>query len=143
MRFRAYFAAKVAAAGALLWSLLGLINGIWPADPHPAQLAPLRDGNQILTYDLLIFAWFLLCSGALALIILDQRRRCRTCLRRLRMPVGTGSWGQILLLGRPRTEYICPFASSVGNGNTFGVQFHPEKSGATGLRLLRNFISLV
>jgi glutamine amidotransferase len=41
------------------------------------------------------------------------------------------------------TQYICPFASSVGNDLTFGVQFHPEKSGATGLRLLNNFIGLV
>ena len=41
------------------------------------------------------------------------------------------------------TEYICPFASSVGTGKIFGVQFHPEKSGATGLKLLRNFIDLV
>jgi glutamine amidotransferase len=41
------------------------------------------------------------------------------------------------------TEYICPFASSVGYRNVFGVQFHPEKSGTAGLRLLANFISLV
>ena len=41
------------------------------------------------------------------------------------------------------TQYICPFASSVFKGNVFGVQFHPEKSGATGLRLLENFIALV
>lgn len=41
------------------------------------------------------------------------------------------------------TEYICPFASSVFNGNTYGVQFHPEKSGATGLRMLKNFIDMV
>lgn len=41
------------------------------------------------------------------------------------------------------TQYICPFASSVGNRDVFGVQFHPEKSGAAGLRLLKNFISLV
>jgi glutamine amidotransferase len=41
------------------------------------------------------------------------------------------------------TEYICPFASSVCNGNVFGVQFHPEKSGAAGLRLLANFIGMV
>lgn len=40
------------------------------------------------------------------------------------------------------TQYICPFASSVVNGNVFGVQFHPEKSGAAGLRLLNNFIGL-
>ena len=41
------------------------------------------------------------------------------------------------------TQYICPFASSVFNGNVFGVQFHPEKSGATGLKLLNNFIGMV
>jgi len=41
------------------------------------------------------------------------------------------------------TQYICPFASSVCNRNVFGVQFHPEKSGAAGLRLLANFIGMV
>lgn len=41
------------------------------------------------------------------------------------------------------TDYICPFASSVGRDMTFGVQFHPEKSGAIGLRLLKNFIEMV
>jgi imidazole glycerol-phosphate synthase subunit HisH len=41
------------------------------------------------------------------------------------------------------TDYICPFASSVGKDTTFGVQFHPEKSGAIGLRLLNNFIGMV
>ena len=41
------------------------------------------------------------------------------------------------------TDYIHPFASSVTCGNVHGVQFHPEKSGATGLRILKNFIGLV
>jgi glutamine amidotransferase len=40
------------------------------------------------------------------------------------------------------TQYICPFASTVANGNAFGVQFHPEKSGAAGLALLRNFVGM-
>jgi imidazole glycerol-phosphate synthase subunit HisH len=38
------------------------------------------------------------------------------------------------------THYIEPFASSVERGNVMGVQFHPEKSGATGLKILRNFL---
>jgi len=41
------------------------------------------------------------------------------------------------------TEYICPFASSVGRDNAYGVQFHPEKSGAIGLLLLSNFIDMI
>ena len=40
------------------------------------------------------------------------------------------------------THYIEPFASAVERGNVMGVQFHPEKSGATGLKILSNFLSL-
>jgi len=40
------------------------------------------------------------------LIVWDQRYRCRTCLRWLRMPLRTGSWTHVLF-GAPRTEYIC------------------------------------
>jgi glutamine amidotransferase len=41
------------------------------------------------------------------------------------------------------TPYICPFASSVYDNAVYGVQFHPEKSGAAGLHLLTNFIGLI
>jgi glutamine amidotransferase len=38
------------------------------------------------------------------------------------------------------TWYGVPFASAVRRGNLFGVQFHPEKSGAAGLAVLRAFL---
>jgi glutamine amidotransferase len=40
------------------------------------------------------------------------------------------------------TTHAAPFASVVERGPLFGVQFHPEKSGESGVRMLRNFISL-
>jgi glutamine amidotransferase len=41
-----------------------------------------------------------------------------------------------------RSSYGAEFASVVGRGKVFGVQFHPEKSGPDGLALLRNFVRL-
>jgi glutamine amidotransferase len=40
------------------------------------------------------------------------------------------------------TDYGIDFPAIVANeaGNVFGTQFHPEKSGETGLRILRNFV---
>ena len=38
-------------------------------------------------------------------------------------------------------EYGVMIHASVESGNVFGCQFHPEKSGETGLHILRNFIA--
>ena len=39
-----------------------------------------------------------------------------------------------------QTEYGIIYPSVVARGNVCGVQFHPEKSQAAGLRLLKNFV---
>ena len=41
------------------------------------------------------------------------------------------------------TEHGGRFVSAVARGNLLGVQFHPERSGDDGLRLLANFVALV
>jgi glutamine amidotransferase len=38
------------------------------------------------------------------------------------------------------TDYGARFPAIVGRGNVLGVQFHPEKSQAAGLRLMANFV---
>ena len=44
-------------------------------------------------------------------------------------------WGQVLA----SSEYGLRYASVVQKGRLYGVQFHPEKSQAVGLQILRNF----
>lgn len=40
------------------------------------------------------------------------------------------------------TRYGRPFSAALARGNFFGTQFHPEKSGAAGSRIIRNFLNL-
>lgn len=41
------------------------------------------------------------------------------------------------------TSYGVIFASAIAQQNIFGTQFHPEKSGVQGLKLLENFLSFI
>ncbi|OPX18588.1 imidazole glycerol phosphate synthase subunit HisH [candidate division WOR-3 bacterium 4484_100] len=41
-----------------------------------------------------------------------------------------------------RTVYEVPFVSVLARGNLYAVQFHPEKSGGLGLRMLDNWVRL-
>jgi glutamine amidotransferase len=42
-----------------------------------------------------------------------------------------------------KTEYGVTFTSAVAQGNIYGTQFHPEKSGEVGLKILKNFAKIV
>jgi imidazole glycerol-phosphate synthase subunit HisH len=42
-----------------------------------------------------------------------------------------------------QTEYGATFTSAVATKNVYGTQFHPEKSGDIGLKILKNFAKIV
>jgi len=99
MRYWGYLIAKLAVAGAFLLELRKAVAWMF----HPQRFAI----DLAFTFAMMVVS--LIAAGLLWVIVLDQRYRCRTCLRRLRMPVATGSWTHILFIGIPRTEYICPY----------------------------------
>ena len=39
-------------------------------------------------------------------------------------------------------NYILPFSAAMQQNNFFATQFHPEKSGSTGVKLLQNFLTI-
>jgi hypothetical protein len=108
VRYWGYLAGKLAVSGGLSYGLLATINALSPPAPVVFHTHPGRFAFD-LQYTTLSGLWFLFSAGLLYLCILDQRYRCRVCLRRLRMPIETGSWGRMFMLGRPRTEYICTY----------------------------------
>ena len=107
MKYWLYFIAKFLVAGAALSALQYAAVHLYPIPLHALG----TEGGLYMHdagYTFMIMALWHIDAAALVLIVLDQRRRCRTCLRKLIMPVSTGSWGRTLL-GRPRTERICPY----------------------------------
>lgn len=108
MRYWAYLTGKIGLSAAIMYGLLRWLNSAWPLPPRFHNYTPPRFIYD-LPYTLLAGLWFLSCCGLLYLCVWDQKYRCRVCLRRLRMPVETGSWSRMLFMGRPRIEYICPY----------------------------------
>ncbi len=110
MKYWGYLAAKLAVSGLFLYGLWKAIVLALPAT-RPDYLRGVRLQVDPFAHDLgyttAAMAFSMLCAGILFLIVQDQRYRCRTCLRRLRSPISSGSWPNSFLLGRPRREYIC------------------------------------
>ena len=101
VRYWGFLIAKLALACLPMWVLWRAIRWSFPRESEQSLFA------HDLGYTSIMMLFFLIGAGLLYLIVWDQRYRCRTCLRRLRMPVSAGSWPNMLLFGQPRTEYIC------------------------------------
>lgn len=108
MRYWAFLAGKLLASFGISYGLLRLLNLIWPSQAEFGYSYPPRFAHD-LWYTAGIGVWFLLSWGLVYFCVWDQRYRCRVCLRRLRMPIETGSWSRMLQLGRPEIEYICTY----------------------------------
>lgn len=98
----------------LIGAALGSAGALWFLNLFWYPATPLFHLNKFwfgwsLVYTTMAGVWFLFSYGLFYLAFWDQRYRCRTCLRRLVMPIETGSWGYMLQLGRPRIEYICSY----------------------------------
>jgi hypothetical protein len=108
MKYWGYLFAKSAVAAAFLWSVGYAIRQLFP---HRVTILRSQQDSfgHDLTYTSVMMLYFLLSIGVLYLVGWDQRYRCRTCLRRLRMPVFAGSWPNMFLKGQPRMEYICVY----------------------------------
>ena len=108
VRYWGFLALKFAAAAFGSGFALWFLNLFWAPDTRVFHLA-MGEFPFDLLYTTLVGVWFQFSFGLFYLAIRDQRYRCRTCLRKLCMPIETGSWGYMLQLGRPRIEYICPY----------------------------------
>ena len=106
MKYWGFFLAKLLAVAAVAYGIARAIYALVPRQPLGYGIRDpfLHD----LPFTLVIMAYFLFVCGLLWLVVWDQRMRCRTCLRRLRMPVAQGSWHHVLL-GPPHTNYICTY----------------------------------
>ena len=120
VRYWAFLAGKLGLAFVGSGAMLAFINLFWlPSTPwfHLNRTQFCYD----LGYSTLVMGWFLFSYGLFYLAVWDQKFRCRTCLRRLVMPVETGSWSRMLQLGRPKVEYICKYGH--GRLNLEELQF--------------------
>lgn len=112
MKYWGYLAAKLAvAAGAMYLVWLALVEFVPVSETERYYRDVYGKGSfgHDLAWTFIVLAFWLVSAGLLFLIVWDQKRRCHTCLRRLRMPVEAGSWPNPLLIGPPRMDYICPY----------------------------------
>ncbi len=116
MKYWLFLALKLAAVLVVIYGLQCLLVDFYPQPPIPQWQSPsspffqrMGQAGHDLALTLSLFMLWLIGAGIAALVLLDHRRRCRICLRRLILPASSGSWSNIVTLGRPKTEWICPW----------------------------------
>jgi hypothetical protein len=124
MRYWGYLAAKLLAGGSVLYGLGTFLVRLLP-EPPPIRGIRMDPFWHDLPYTIAVLAYIVASSGVLWIIWRDHRYRCRACLSRLRMPLATGSWTQVLL-SRPRTEYICPYGHGTLKVEELQITGHSE-----------------
>jgi hypothetical protein len=111
MKYWLYLIAKLIAGAGVMVALEYTLVRVYPPPARPR--APFGPPQPLFVHDMLFtfltLGVWLIGAGIMFAIVWDQRRRCRTCLRRLIMPVVIGSWGHMVLFGRPRTQWICAY----------------------------------
>lgn len=117
-RYALFMALKLLAGAGLMAALVLLINALSP--PPPGLLHDWPRLGTSWPYTLAIGLWVLGGYGLLRLSIWDQRFRCRTCLRRLRLPLTEGIYSSVWLGGAPYTEYVCTW----GHGKFYIPDIH-------------------
>jgi len=125
MKYWGILAAKLLAAGGVL-ALARLLWIKFLPRPDPFFNVVDQPFGHHLGYTILMMGIFWVVAGMLWAIVWDHRYRCRTCLKRLRMPIATGSWGAHFLMGLPRTEYICPFGHGTLKIEELQITGHSE-----------------
>jgi hypothetical protein len=125
MKYWGYFVVKLGAAALVLRLVWAGLYAFLPA-PGLVLRQEMRRFGQDLRWTIVILAFWLFSVGLMYLLIWDQHRRCRVCVRRLRMPVEKGSWGRATLFSPPRRESICPY----GHGTLQEPEIHEASSEA-------------
>jgi hypothetical protein len=108
MKYWGYFTAKMLAIAGLLRMVWLAMNWLLP-EPQTFLFHRVNRFPQDLPWTTALLAYWLLSIGLIGVAILDQRRRCRVCLRRLRMPVHRGFWSYASIFSPPEMESICPY----------------------------------
>jgi hypothetical protein len=108
LKYWTYFVAKLAALALVMLGAWALLDVLLPPPDLFLRHQVARFPQDLRWTSAILFLW-LMAVGLVYVIVWDQRRRCRTCLRRLMMPVNRGSWGRATLMSPPETEMICPY----------------------------------